>query len=240
MVPSYSSFATTYSKGAYPSALINRSIYFLEPWPEVLEGYYDEITKNPAYAGIAMEAEYSPEENVINVTSVTEFSFEEEDADDAMAYVRVEDNMGPYTQTNSFAGGISGELPGWSNKPSKVENTYYNEVARLIETTYGINGSIPSSVIPNVEYQYEATLNCNEVENINECEVIAMLLDKKTGYIVNSTKSIISNADAGVKDLEVEPFNCKITVYNLQGLKVNKDNLKPGLYIVNGQKVVIK
>ena len=246
MVPSYSSFATTYSKGAYPSALINRKIYFLEPWPEVLEGYYKELTKFPTYAGITLEAEYSVEENVINVSSVTEFSFDEAEAEYAMAYVIVEDNVGPYTQTNSFAGGSSGELEGWSNKPSKVENTYYNEVAQLIDRTYGIVGSIPSDIKANSPYKYETALSCEEVENIGECEVIALLLNTTTGEIVNSTKARISNVEAGVEGIKAESSDNKITVYNLQGVKVMETenpvdlrNLSKGLYIVNGKKVIL-
>lgn len=242
-VPSYSSFATTYSQGSYPSALINRSIYFLEPSSEVMEAYFKEVTKYPSIAGVELEAQYVEQENVVKVKSLSEFSFDEENANYAMAYVIVEDNVGPYTQTNYFAGGANGGLEGWSNKPTKAENTYYNEVARIIKTTYGIEGSIPSAVKASTEYEYQTELSCEEVENIEECEVIALLIDKNTGVVVNSTKASIENSNTGIQGIESDSESGRISVYNLQGVKVletmnsqDLNTLSKGIYIINGKK----
>lgn len=246
-VPSYSSFATTFSQGQYPSAMINRSVFILEPSIEVLSEYYMEITKFPTYAGVvSLEAVYLPGDDEkpgeVNVSSGVEFSFDEADAQYAMAYVIVEDNVGPYTQTNYFSG--TDELEGWSNKPGKVEDTYYNEVARLIDTTYGIEGSVPATITANTVYSYQTALSCQDVENISECEVIALLLDKSTGMVVNSAKTKISNTNAGVDSVKNE--DGKTMVYNLQGLKVLETddttqirNLKKGIYIINGKKVIL-
>ncbi|MCH5242005.1 MAG: hypothetical protein J1F67_06235 [Muribaculaceae bacterium] len=247
-VPSYSSFATTFSEGQYPSALINRSIYILEPSIETLSYYFGELTKFPTYAGFTdLSATYingndgNPGE--IAVSSTVEFSFDEQNARYAVAYVIVEDNVGPYTQTNYFSGGQE-QLDGWSDKPSKVPDTYYNEVGRLIETTYGINGSVPSEIKAGTEYNYQRSLSCEYVENISECEIIALLLDKNTGEVVNSAKTSISNTNAGVGAIEKE--DGKAVVYSLQGLKVLETddatqirNLRKGIYIINGKKVIL-
>ncbi len=38
-----------------------------------------------------------------------------------VSFVVVEDNLGPYSQQNYFAGGQLGFMGDWSNKPSVVE-----------------------------------------------------------------------------------------------------------------------
>lgn len=48
----------------------------------------------------------------------------------------------------------------------------------------------------------------------------------------------ISNPATGINGIEAD--NASKTVYNLQGVKVNSDILAPGLYIINGKKVMVK
>ena len=62
----------------------------------------------------------------------------------------------------------------------------------------------------------------------------------------NSAKTIKINvigedesATTGIKDFRMKE-NTDNSVYDLNGRKMNEDNLKPGLYIKNGKKVVIK
>ena len=240
-VDSYMEFVNRVTGSTAPAAFLDRSYYFLEPSAETLEGLFLEAAAKPASGKIEVAAIYSEDTNTLSATSVSEFSFNVTDAKYAVAYVIIENNFGPYYQLNYFSGGGSGELPGWSDNLSRV-NTYYNEVARDITTAYGISGSIPSSVSALTPYENSIELPLDNVVNINECEVVAMLLDTATGEIVNAAITTVDTGGAGVDGMEVSEEVLK--VYNLQGVKMletnnprDLDNLGEGIYIINGKKV---
>ena len=61
----------------------------------------------------------------------------------------------------------------------------------------------------------------------------------------NAAKTITINVideegetTTGVEELQM--INCKSPVYDLNGRKVNENNLKPGIYVKNGKKFVVK
>lgn len=237
-VDSYSGFADAVSGGRAPSAYIDRSLFFLDPSPEALELNYLAAVKTPSIASVQLNAVYSKDDNSLTVTSSAEFGVDIKDAGYAMAYVIVENNVGPYTQKNDYAGGASGDLPGWSDNTKWVE-TMYNEVARDIKFAYGIEGSIPSSIVSLKPCDYTTQLSLENVYDIKECEVVALLLDTTTGRIVNAARSEISMDGAGIDSVAEDATGIE-TIYNLQGQKVNKENIGKGIYVINGKKVMIK
>lgn len=243
-VEPYATYALSICNSQAPSAFLDRKLYFLEPSSETLEELFLAASKYPAAAGINVTADYSEEDNALVVTSVAEFSFNQSDAPYEVAYVIKEDDFGPYLQTNYFSGGNGADyLEGWSNNRGEVP-TLFNEVAREIKDVYGIEESLPSEISAGVSYEYSTTLPLDNVEDLNKCEVVALLLDTTTGEVVNCSQATINNADAGVEDLESDPFGGVLKVYNPQGVKMmeTKDpsmlNLLPsGIYIINGKKV---
>ena len=44
----------------------------------------------------------------------------------------------------------------------------------------------------------------------------------------------------GIQEVNTNKIGTKSGVFTLDGRKVNADNLRPGLYIINGKKVMIK
>lgn len=49
-----------------------------------------------------------------------------------------------------------------------------------------------------------------------------------------------ANAPGGSGITAIEAVNGDDVIYNLNGVKVNKDNLTPGIYVINGKKVAVK
>ena len=71
----------------------------------------------------------------------------------------------------------------------------------------------------------------------------------KTVYWLNpgweNFKNIVELGDTGINDVTVDQHQQREGVYTIDGVKLsadadNTDNLPKGIYIVNGQKVVIK
>ena len=51
----------------------------------------------------------------------------------------------------------------------------------------------------------------------------------------------LSASSTGIEAVEAEATGAATrTVYNLQGIRVNADNLPAGIYIINGKKVAVK
>ena len=54
------------------------------------------------------------------------------------------------------------------------------------------------------------------------------------------TLCTLKEKTTGIVDVRSKKEEGRSGAYDLNGRKVNADNLRPGLYIVNGKKVVIK
>ena len=242
-VASYLSYVQTASDDKYPSSMVDR-IFWTLPYAENLEYYYNILAQYPAAAKVSVEAVYDEDTKEILVSSETLFSFTQDNSDCALAFVITENGMGPYDQTNSFSGGGQGPMDGWENKGQKVE-TIFNEVARDIKSAYGIQGSVPASVVALQPYSYQTTLPVTNVVNLQQCEVVALLLDTQSGQIINACKTEIANSEAGVEGIEAEAAEARNSgVFNLQGLKISNsadpeviNSLPAGVYIIDGKKI---
>ena len=249
---SYVDMVEAFSRGSFPSAVMDRSEYF-DPSVESLEQLFAAYKELPTYVKVGIKALYNEESNEITATATATLAAEQTDASYAFAFVVKENKVGPYTQTNYFAAGAYGEMPGWSDRGSKVSTTY-ELVARYIDSGFGINNSMPSYIEGGKEYEYSVTIpvetivnNINDTDveiDINNCYVVAMLLNTQTGVIMNAAQ-VSLEGQAGVEGIMAEPVNGLYRVYNPQGIKVleTKDatlvnSLPKGIYIINGKKVV--
>lgn len=241
-VTSYDDLALYYYRAeGYPTAVVNRNTAF-DPSKENMLELYDMVDGRLIHLGVAVQANYDEETNILQATATTEFSFSEARALYSLAFVITENDMGPYVQTNYFSEGRYGEMGGWQDEPLYVP-TMYNEVARDIKDLYGISGSIPVSVAAMTPYEYTTELPMDNVVDIDKCQVIAIVIDNQTGYIVNAAKTLVTKTGAGVDALLGEDSSL-IKVFNPQGLKILEtrdaslvNSLPHGIYIINGKKV---
>lgn len=232
-----------YSQGGWPSAVIDRTYYF-DPSMETLEEYYLFQKDIPAIAGVDVTAVYDEETKLINIKSNTVFGVDAPGSNFMMAYGLTENKVGPYQQSNSFSHNDEEYLEGWYDLGSKV-SVVYNEVGRIILDPFGIEGSLPGNIEADEEYTYEIEMPTSTVKNINNCHLIAYIIDGESGAVINA--SMVSMAGSGVESLVADPTDGIYKVFNLQGVKVleTKDAsavnaLAKGIYIVNGKKVVIR
>ncbi|MDE6207135.1 MAG: hypothetical protein K2M55_04955 [Muribaculaceae bacterium] len=220
-----------------PSAYLNRQMeVYPGDYSEVLAGY-EALKAIPALGKVELTAE--PAEgatNKIHVKATTSFLFDMADASDRyrLSFALTRDNVGPYKQTNYYAG-QNVSVGGWEKKPSSVETTY-NDVALTLTTFAGIAGSIPASVTGGTEYTYERDLQISSTVSINDVHAIVYLLDTKTGVIENAA---VVKTIAGVDEvLSDSDLNAPVEYFNLQGVKVQ--NPENGLYIRRQGKTVTK
>lgn len=230
------------SDGSFPNAVINR-VENIYPSADDLEAAYENYIRIKSPGKVELSCSYNEETKEIIANSTSTFGFNQEGgANYALAFVLTEDQVGPYVQINYFTGSQL-DLDGWQNKPGYV-SWYFDHVARNIWYGFGIDNSLPATIEKDKEYDFGITLPTSNVRNIDNCHVIVLLLNYRTGEILNAAQ--VSMAGAGVEELEAQPADGLYKVYNPQGIKVleTKDEslirtLPAGIYIVNGKKVIL-
>lgn len=242
-VNSYASVINLYASG-FPDATVDRT-YSTDPNQEDLEDYYLYAREFGSPAQVSIEASYDEGKKVVYVTGKVVFGFDLTAANPyKFAFVITENNVGPYNQSNAYASGSNGYLEGWTGNTSSV-STYFNDVARIIKSAFGIDSSLPAEMKKGEEYTYTTNVSTTAVKDINNCDVIALLLDAKSGSITNAAKMKLTSA--GINAIEEDNRDEVFRVYNPQGFKVmetsdasNINTLPSGIYIVNGKKVMVR
>ena len=212
---------------AYPNCLYNRSQN--GPSSVTLGGARYEVSKlkDNAIATINASATYTHSDmNYVNVTTQTTFGFNKANAAYRIAYVVVEDNVGPYMQRNSYSNNSNYSDPtnymyGWYLKTSPVE-VMYNDVARgIYGSADGEEGSVPSVIVLGETYNYDYTFALpDNIDNKNNIRIITLLLDSETGEIVNADQTTVLASDVnGIKELmdNIPTIRCKGNVVSITG-----------------------
>ncbi len=244
----YDKFKYTYDW--FPGAHINRSMLNIHPYFTTCEvsefalvnTLKDFINTTVSEAEIKVEGLVSEDNSNINVTSTTKFMFSSTENDYAVAVMLVADSLRgsgdewmqknelvDYKGTGYFE--YDEMLVDWINSTDFVE-TYYNDVpidGKGIDN--GIEGSIASPIVENEEQKYDVVFDItnNElVQNINNLSVCAMLINTKTGVIVNADRKPVKFATS-ISNINADE-NAKIEYYTIDGQKISTP--KKGIVIV--------
>lgn len=254
-----SSYPTLVS--GFPGAVVNRDPKYgsIDPSYSTLESVYsDVINGSKSFADIEFKVYKGNSLNEFKFVTNTTFILDAGGSDFAMAYAVTENNVGPYTQTNNYAGGGNGAMDGWEKKGSSV-STKYNDVARGIYDMFGLPGSVPATVTAGKSFTHEYTASFSAVKSIKNCRFVAMLLNLNTGIIENavmvneyidpaSIDEVSENNSTVVAENGIISLNGEgsATIYTTDGRKVatigsnGSAALPAGLYIVNTSNGVSK
>lgn len=228
----------------YPSAQINRA-----KWSSV-QPFDMNTSEDLAEAKVSSTARLS-EDGIIEMDTESVFSFFHSAPEEyRLAYVVVEDSVGPYMQANSYSSPDSPDDPNnylnwWIHQESFV-STIYHDVARAIYDYDGIQGLLPQQIDAGepVLTKYEMLLPSN-VENPKNVRVVTLLLDANSGEIVNADCCVldVSAFSAGIEMLTVPSEEAE--AYDIYGRKVQKksvlqEGLRHGVYIVGSRKVLVR
>lgn len=204
----------------------------------------------------------------VDVSVKSRFAVKFDDRDFRIALVMTEDNVWEpgYYQTN-YHSGRDELLGGFESLPPKIVSDFsFNHVARAFYDDWrGIEGSLPASPDPGVEYTYETRWKVPENVSFSNARVVAMIVDASTGEIMNANRCEIGNlsvdaADAG-KAISISVREGVVTaacegdfsmaVYSLDGMRMAEvsgngfatvGNLLQGIYVVrlsSGEQVKI-
>lgn len=250
---------------SFPGCYYNRNFsYAGYPSPEDFEYDLPRLIETPACASIEATLDPTEDNSIIRLSTKSKFLLSGEEGEYEIGYTVIEDNVGPYRQTNYLSGKPDDESYGFGSKPDPFL-TKFNDVARNCSQPMGIEGSLPS-VEKGGNYDYACDIKLDDVRDVNNCRVVAMIINKKSGFIenaavveypsndVNSVDKILSTKVGsfvrGVKGgIIIDGDNSNVNIYSASGMKVAKANgfrvnLPAGIYIVTrgseSAKVVVK
>ncbi len=224
----------------FPSCTMNRK-YDFDPNAADLEKFYQQEV-NQAVARIGMEAQWADEgmtKVLIKTTSRFAFDMTEEYR---IAYAVTESQVGPYMQVNYYAGGE--EMGGFEKEPGAV-SILHDHVARSISTLNGEPGSVPAQPKGMTDYAYTYTLTLpDNIDNKQNIGLVVLLINQQTGEIANadhvSFSGIAAYDPAAAIDATIVDQQGDDTYYDLQGRPLNGRPTQQGVYIRQGEKVVVK
>ena len=217
-----------------------------------IEKDIEDALKATVPGSVQVHATWSDEDkNGIDINTETVFGMDTEEHPFRIGLVLVEDGLcgtGPeWTQANQLSGYNYEEDPAfdkWVDMPYKIEGLSFDHVPVAAWEPYkGMEGSIPQSVKAEEKttYHFFADIKGNiHIQNKDKLSVVALLLNKKNGTIINASKCGIDAYGTGIQSI-INDQN--FDVYNLQGHKVRHhvnslNGLPKGIYIVNGKKIV--
>lgn len=189
----------------YPHATVNRRKMQTGD-PANIPNYYEQIMERELTAGLQLHVD-AVDKHTYNTDIHTDVYFlnDMDEAQYSLAYVLIENDIhkdaeigedgkpiviNGYEQSNNYAG-ADADMDGFESLPTVVPGTMmtFQDVARAFwgNNFEGIEGSLPSSVKADTPYthKYSVTLPDN-VLNYDNTELAALLINNKTGEIINA------------------------------------------------------
>ena len=187
---------------AYPMGIVNRK-YEAEPmvlaevdgkedYSLLHGGFETAFLKEQTEVALADVSLTATEENKrISVSAEARFAVNVEQADFRWVFVTVEDAVegDGFYQTNYMSGKTQYDLDGYEDLPDRIIPYTFNDVALSIaDHLYGFEGSLPASIEAGKSYTFDRQFTVSNIRNAANVRIVAMLLDGKTGHVVNATQ----------------------------------------------------
>lgn len=202
-----------------------------------------------APANISVVGEWADEAKTkIRATSTATFIRDFKDNPYRVGYILIVNDLHSkeWNQSNALSGsGTTGDpyLDKYTKAGVKINDLHYNEVALDQSAQYGagLPESLPADLKGYVPYEYSYTFDISKNElpiDKSKLEVIAVLVDRTTGAVVNCNKGHVGDV-TGIETIQNSQFkiqNGAGAVYDLSGRRV--ESVKKGLYIQGNHKVI--
>lgn len=244
---------TTYPNNVqgFPSAFVER-YYDVDPYYGYdeegfgMKDLVDYVLSQLAVVDLNVKAEWADESHTqLNADVESNFVMNTQGSDYAIEMMLVEDDMyGPagtdWDQHNYYATmadqyGNEPNLGPLCSLPSSIEGYHFNDV--LVATSGIIGESLPESIMAGTVNNFEYSFNVDDiyntsyeplVQNKDKLSVVAIIVEKATGKVINAAK--VKVGDSAVNEISDENKEVASTIYfDLTGRMVSKP--ASGIYV---------
>ena len=238
---------------SFPSSFVNR---MLDLYPS---SYYFSVALPLVFdltvpGSVAVEAQWADDaKSKIDITATSTFSYSDDNANYGVAFVLIEDGLkgtgSSWAQANALSGNSnynSPEYSFWFKEASRVTGLEFNHVAvGAWNIATGVANSVPASFTADEElpFTYTADITSKSViQDKSKLHVVALLIDKSNGSIINAAQSDITEAATGIRSIASQQA-VPAEYYTLDGRQLSAP--QPGLNVVRmsdgtSRKVVIR
>lgn len=242
----YSDILATYQPG-FPTLNPNRSGNNLVNW-STAASYFENTKTETATHDISLSATWQANHAGINMTATVTPYLDSDNSRYAIAYVLTESGMtkSSWAQYNGYSGDYDAGAPEEYDKFYRggiyVYGLTYDHVAIASKgIKNGMDNSLPASM-RSEEAQTHTTsfdnlLQYSIIQDYDKLSVVAMIIDRQTGQIVNAAESAIATP-TGITSIISKPGAEPNVRYNINGQRVGSGY--KGLVIENGKKYISK
>lgn len=213
----------------FPSSFINRTMD-LYPHPYNFQIYMPQVLASTTLGGISVQAAWNSEDmKAIKIDTQTKFVYSEDNGNYGIAFVLVEDGLkgtGSTWSQNNYLSGNSDyrDFKFWYESPSSVTGLEFDHVAvGAWNIANGLANSVSATIVADEiqDYSYTADITSKTViQDKTKLKVVALLIDKSDGSIINAAQTTIDDYTTGINDASSD--NAVETArYNLNGHKIN-------------------
>lgn len=191
---------------SFPSAYVNRTTLCGDPMPEDSKGQFScaegleksfrDATRDAAPADVALTWTILPN-GKLGIVADAHFAISAYGSDYRFTAVAVEDDVSnsTYYQTNYYSGSAK-PLGGFELEDKTIKPFTFDEVARAALLPFdGAEGDIPAHVEAGRHYAVTKELKAPKYDNLANLRVVLMLLDARSGEVVNAIQTQAVSAD---------------------------------------------
>lgn len=239
---------------SYPSAYINRTTLCGDPMPLDSKGQYScaeglekaclGAIEDDAPADLALTWTILPD-GKLGLVADAHFAITAHNSDYRFTAVAVEDEVSAagYYQTNYYSGSAK-PLGGFESEAEKIVPFTFDEVARAALLPFGgTEGEISATVEANRHYSVTKELKAPTYSNLANVRVVLMLLDGRSGEVLNAVQASAVSVDeynavlASCNDgLHISDASAPHHIYTLDGRAAG--NTRRGVVIEDGRKTL--
>ena len=239
---------------SFPSAYVNRTTLCGDPMPLDSKGQYScteglekaclGAIEDDAPADVALTWTILPD-GKLGLVADAHFAITAHNSDYRFTAVAVEDGVSAadYYQTNYFSGSTT-PLGGFESEAGKIVPFTFDEVARAALLPFdGTEGEIPATVHADRHYSVTKELKTPKYNNLAKLRVVLMLLDGRSGEVLNAVQASAVSVDeynavlAGCNDdIHIPAASSRRNIYSIDGRPAGDGHR--GVIIEDGRKAL--
>ncbi len=228
MSSDYYSAVSRYFGSSLPTGTVNRQVSsdpkdFIRYASILLQG-------SETFCAMNLSLDFDRATRTVTAAATTTFAEDQAQHSYALAYAIIENAVhqpgnDSYNQHNAYADGAHGAMGGYENYGEYVpaDKMWFNDVARgCVGDLLGIDGSIPQAVQGGAPVVDERvfTLPDNILADDN-VEIVAMLIDKSDGHIVNAESAALCPQETGIRNGVADNSGAAPTaIYSIGGMSL--------------------
>ena len=205
------------------------------------------LLEQPCVADIGVSAAWNAQQPaVIDFDVATTFRYScDESAPYALALVLTADSLtgegSEWLQVNTLVGkeGYDDDLSQFTQGERYMRLKYNHVPIDVKGVEKGIDGSISLPLSDGVAQHYIGTFDTTGnalVQHRDYLHVVALLLDTRSGVVVNAAKCDVGGLESGIREVVSRSSGA---VYSLSGFRMDGGQLPKGIYVVDGKKRVV-